>query len=298
MKKTLSLLLLAALLLLTACGPGAEPAEDGARAVYYLTRGDNGRSLGYEVTHFEEDKSVREQILDVLAAMRAPLNENDSPLLPDDLELKDVQVFGSTAVLSFGDGYDRLPTVERSLLDAGLTLSLTGIDGLSYVRIVGASLTPAEFHAASSFLLDDGDLRLSSFEVQVYPVDRETGRLFPYTMRLVTENDEPSPFLVLREMVGGQFGQSAPFDGRMDVRVIQGPGEDGLLRAELYVPVEMDLKGREADVYSIVNSLCSCRGVERVSVMINGRAPSERGLAGCDGPLRFESSYVTEPGAE
>lgn len=287
-------LALALCLLLSACGARVPDEDDGARAVYYLTSGETGRSLGYEVTSFDETRTVEEQILDVIAAMREPLNENDASLLGEDLALREVQVFGSTVVLHFDQGYDLLPTVDRSLLDAGLTLSLTGIDGVGYVRIVGENLSPAEFHSAASFVLDDGDLRLSSFEVDVYPVDRETGLLFPYSLRIVTERDEPSPFLVLQEMVSGKLGVSAPFDGRMDVRIIQGPTDEGNLRAELYVPVEMDLTGRECDVYAIVNSLCSCRGVERVTVLINGRAPSSRGLVGCDGPLGFSASYLRQ----
>ena len=113
-------------------------------------------------------------------------------------------------------------------------------------------------------------------------------------MRIVTEKEVVTPQLVLSEMVNGQFGASAPFDGRMDVRSVTSPTVDGGIRADLYVPVEMDISNAYCDIYSIVNSLCSCRGVSEVTITINGRQPSDRGLEGCDGSMTADDSYLGE----
>lgn len=291
-KISLFAVLAAILCLLASCAPGGGEPES-IRPVYYLTSGETGRSLGYELVTFDEEKELFLRISDVIEAMRNPINENDSPLLAEDMALEDVQVFGSTVVVRFSEEYDGLTAVGRSLLDAGVTLSLLEIDEISYVRVTGASSRPALFRGASSILLDDGDLRLSTFEADIYPVDRATGSLFVHHMRIVTEKEELTPALLLEEMCMGGLGSAAPFEGRIEVRGVTAAGESGDIRADIYLPADMDLKGRENDVYSIVNSLSSCRGVRTVTVLINGRDPSERGLQGCDGPLEPDMTRVS-----
>lgn len=271
---------------------GEQPG--GMRPVYFLHESSTGRSLEYELTSFDEGKELADQIADVITAMRSPVNEHDKTLISEDMEVSDIQVFGSTVVVRFSDAYDMLDDASRSLVDAGVALSLVEIDQISYVRVTGQSIRPSVFQSASSIMLDDENLRLSSFEIEVFPVDRASGKLFSYRMRIVTEKEVVTPQLVLSEMVNGQFGASAPFDGRMDVRSVTSPTVDGGIRADLYVPVEMDISNAYCDIYSIVNSLCSCRGVSEVTITINGRQPSDRGLEGCDGPMTADDSYLGE----
>lgn len=292
MKKTPAVILLAALLALSACAEGGSGDEAGVREVYYLAEGENGRELDCEVVSFDEGLTEEEDIRAAIEAMRSPLNENHKTLLGDGMGLEDVQIFGGTVVVRFSEGYDELSDIERSLLDSAVTLTLVEIDGISYVRVTGPEASPAVFRGASSVLLNDEDLRLSSYEIEIFPVDREKNALFSYQLRILTEEDEITPAMIMGEMINGQLGVAAPFDGRMDARMVSAPNDAGQVRAELYVPVEMELAGREADIYSIVNSLCSCRGVSSVTITINGRAPSERGLEGCDGPLRPDGSYM------
>ena len=296
MKQQSSLVRLAAacLGLLLLCGCGDSPAAEAApaRAVYFLTETESGRELGYEVVEFSEEEETEQQIREVIEAMRHPLNINDHSVLAEDMELREVEVFGSTVVVRFSEAYDRLTPVEISLLHAAVTLSLSEIEGVRYVRVTGGSRTEANFMSSGSVLLDDDDLRLTVFEVEVWPYDRETGQLFSQQLRILTEKDTLTPQLILDAFLSGQLGDNMPFDGRMDVRSAVGPGAGGMVRVELYVPVEMDLRGREAELYSLVNSLFACRSVESVSVLIGGREPSERGLVGCDGPLVFNADYI------
>lgn len=294
MKKTVFLALALALCLAAGCTSQQNANNDEVRAVYYLNQTDSGRRLGYEVASFDGSRELPDQIRDVIEAMRIPLNKNDLSLISKDIELTEVQVFGSTVVIRFSDEFDKLSVIESSLLSSGVTLSLMEISEIRYVRVTGSEAEGTVFMGNQSILLDDEDLRLSAFEIEVYPVSRKNNSLFSYKMRIVTEEEEITPLIVLEEMISGQLGVTAPFDGRMDVRTVSGPNGEGVVRADLYVPVEMDLTGREADIFSIVDSLCSCRGVTAVNIIINGRAPSERGLKGCDGPLSFNSAYLGE----
>lgn len=291
MKKWIPMLL-TFLLLFSSCGQTIPAAEvQPAHAVYFLTETTGGRELGYEIVPLEMSGSIEQQIRDVIEAMQNPLNANDRSVIGEEVELQAVDVFGSTVVIRFSEGYDCLSEIERSLLNSAVVLSMEGISDISYIRVTGDRSSSASFMNENSVLLEDGDLRLSTFEIEVYPVDPSTGRLMSYHLNISSEQEVLTPRLVLEEMLSGQLGDAAPFDGRMDIRKVS-LSEDGSLRADLYIPVEMDLHGREADLWSVVNSLCSCRGVENVTVVINGRAPSERGLTACDGALTYDPTYI------
>ena len=293
MKRALTFLLpvlFGILLVCTACDQSGSGAETPAHTVYYLTESEVGRELDYEILSVPEG-TVEQQIRAILSAMRKPMNANHRTLLPDSVEIKAVEVFGSTVVIRFSSGYDRLPEIERSMLNSAVVLSMQALEDIGFIRVTGERTSMAGYMNADSVVLEDSDLRLTSFEIEVYPVDRSTGKLVPYPLHIASEQEVLTPRMVLEEMMGGILGEAAPFDGRMDVRNVTSNGENSL-RADLYVPVELELKGREADLWSVVNSLCSCRGVETVTVVINGSAPSERGLEGCDGLLAYDARWI------
>ena len=289
-KKIPMVLLLMLFCVLSGCQHPAAKEEDAARAVYFLMEGEHGRTLAYEIVQLPEGP-LQQQIEAVLDAMRTPLNTNHIPLLQKDIQVQSVEVFGSTVVVRLTGGYDQLSSISRSLLDSAITLSLCELEDIRYVRITGDRGNTVGFMSENSVVLEDSDLRLTAFDIEVYPVDRSSGYLVPYQLHIASEEEILTPRMVLEEMMAGTLGEAAPFDGRMDVRnVIQ--LEENSLRAELYIPVEMDLRGREVDLWSVVNTLCSCRGIEQVSVVINGSTPSERGLKDCDGPLAYDSQWV------
>jgi len=292
MKRTvwIAALLMGLLFLCTACAEPAVAPGTPARAVYYLTEGERGRTLDYEILSLPEG-TPEQKIRNVLEAMRHPVNNNHIPLLREEVELKSVEVFGSTVVIRFSSAYDQLKEIERSLLHSGIVLSLQEMEDIGYVRITGSQSGMVGFMNADAVVLEDSDLRLTTFDIEVYPVDRSTGRLVAYPLHIASEREVLTPQMVLEEMMAGSLGEAAPFDGRMDVRNVTSSGEHSL-HADLYVPVELDLRGREADLWSVVNSLCSCRGVEEVTVVINGRAPSECGLQNCDGALTYNADFI------
>ncbi len=293
MKRTLWWMLpglMALLVFFTACDQTPAAEEEPARAVYYLNKSAGGRMLEYEVLALNEG-TAEQQIRDTLAAMRAPVNANHTALLPDTVELRAVEVFGSTVVIRFSQGYDQLSEIERSMLNSAIVLSLQEVESIGYIRVTGERTSMVSYMNAEAVLLEDRDLRLTSFEIEVYPVDRSTGHLMAYSLHIASEREVLTPRMVLEEMLSGVLGEATPFDGRMDIRNVA-TDETGRLRADLYVPVEMDLQGREADLWSVVNSLCSCRGVEQVTVVLNGSVPSERGLKGCDGPLTYNAEWI------
>ncbi|MBQ3062910.1 MAG: GerMN domain-containing protein [Clostridia bacterium] len=290
------LILLLTACLLAFCGCSSIP-DDGSSeviSVYYLTSDESGKSLGYEVFTPDASLPVDGRIDEILRRMKNPMNENNRSLIPEGVEVKEVRVFGSTVVVSFGgEKLDLMDDLDRSLLSAGVTLSLSGVSEIGYVRVSDGRANPF-FMNGDAILLDDEDLRLSVFELTVYTVDRENNTLEDQQISVISENDELDPQLVVSDMLDGRFGSAAPFEGRMDVRSISKPNERGVVRAEIFVPVEMGLKGYEADLHALVNSLCSCRGVEYVAVTINGRVPSERGIEGCDIPMAFNDTYLEE----
>lgn len=290
MKNRLVPLLFVLLLCLSGCDQMSAEEIQPARAVYFLAESDSGRELDYEIVHLPEG-TAEQQICDIIEAMRTPVNTNHRSLLPEAVKLQKVEVFGSTVVIRFSAAYDTMTAIDQSMLVAAINLSLAEVGDIRYARVTGERSSIAGFMNEESVVLEDRDLRLTSFEIEVYPVDRSVQKLIPYTLHISSEREVLTPRMVLEEMLAGQLGEAAPFEGRMDIRNVSTHGENGL-KADLYVPVEMDLQGREAEVWSVVNSLCSCRGIDYVTIIINGNVPSERGLQDCDGILFYDPTWI------
>ena len=163
-KKIVIAFLLVLFGLLSACNRPMVGKEDTASAVYFLMEGESGRTLAYEIVNLPEGP-LQQQIEAVLAAMRTPLNTNHTPLLRSDIQVRTVEVFGSTVVVRLTGGYDQLSAIGRSLLDSAITLSLCELEEVRYVRITGDRGNAVGFMSESSVVLEDSDLRLTSFDI-------------------------------------------------------------------------------------------------------------------------------------
>ena len=175
-------LLLAALLLLALAASGA-PSMDGEEQgedclLYFLASESKARGNDQIKSHMErldvaEDAPLKELARAVVRRLLDGSEEAGlrSPL-PDGVELLGLEILDRRAYVDFSSGVNRLSGVDLALADYCLTLSLTGLDGISAVSVTaqGCALgqQPKQVFYERDVLLSTMDDVVQAVEVTLY----------------------------------------------------------------------------------------------------------------------------------
>ncbi len=291
MRKLLSLT--CAFMLLSSCAltssPDAAPSEDTV-PVHYM------RSVNL-VTELHEvsGESMLQHVNALLDAMRAPFDPSLQPLAPRGLKAVRVIINYNTATVDFSEQYNRLSELSRALLCTAISQSMFAFADVNYVRFscLGEFLGPVgdRYFDAQTAMLDDSLIRFNAWEVVLYfPTDKHNGLTAAETT-VKAEERQLSPALLLAQLMQGTGKNLLPFRGAVKSYTLTVRGALCLVDLTPAPNTGFPL-GQPADVYAIVNTLCSLGNIERVKITIAGRAPSIYGISDCDGELVFNQSLL------
>ena len=178
-KQTAAILALLAVLVLAACGLGAEPQEQaGGFTIYYLAqkgeaKGSDAIQSSYEQLELEADASLRETAAAVVERLlQGPADGSlDSPI-PANVELLSLKIQDRRACVDLSSGFHQLSGVELLLADYCLTLSLTALDGIDAVSITAqgraVAQQPKQVFYERDVLLSTMDDVLKTVDVTLY----------------------------------------------------------------------------------------------------------------------------------
>lgn len=291
MKKLMSLAW--AFMLLTSCAlPTLPSPAPGANwvPVYYM-RGVNLITEQHDVS----GESMLQRVNALLDAMRAPSDGALQSLAPRGLTAVRVIINFNTATVDFSDQYNRLSDLSRALLCTAVSQSMFVFAEVNYVRFscLGEFLTPVadRYFNAQTVMLDDSLIRFNAWKVMLYfPTETHNG-LTAVETTVKAEERELSPALLLEQLMQGLGSNLVPFRGAVKTYTLTVQGSLCLVDLTPAPSTGFPL-GQPADVYAIVNTLCSLGNIERVEVTISGRIPSIYGISGCDGELVFNQSLL------
>ena len=279
-------LLLAAALLLSACASSAEPGEgeDGV-LIYYLTgeaRGGDCLRGSYEDLGLPADADT--QAIARAAAERLLSGPVDGMLqspLPADVELLDLEVRDHWAYVDFSEAFNNLTGVELTLADYCLTLTLTGVEGISAVSITAQGgpvlRQPKQVFYERDVLLSNMDDVLHTEEVTLYFL-AENGTLAGESRVLeVYEGQTLADNLVAALLEG-------PEDRELE-RVIPEDFQVGFVRVEdgvCYISIPAaslallpESEGQQRLIlHSLADSLYSLAPVEELHLLSEGEEPT------------------------
>lgn len=291
MKKLMSLAW--AFMLLSSCAlpssPAAAPSAD-AVPVHYM-RGVNVVTEQHDVS----GESMLQRVNALLDAMRAPADAALQPLAPRGLAAVRVIINFNTATVDFSEQYNRLSDLSRALLCTAISQSMFVFADVNYVRFscLGEFLGPVadRYFDAQTVMLDDSLIRFNAWEVVLYfPTAKHNGLTAAETT-VKAEERELSPALLLAQLMQGVGSNLVPFRGAVKTYTLTVRGALCLVDLTPSPNTGFPL-GQPADVYAIVNTLCSLGNIERVKITISGRAPSIYGISDCDGELVFNQSLL------
>ena len=315
--KLLAMLLLAALLLTQLCGcAGREAAEEEETFYLYYTNTD-GTTL-YQLAYAPDwlsnssSKYRAEKVMESLVTAPEDLEGTPSDLtslLAGDmfgkieLNSQDDKV---TASVSLSEAYYDLTTAGQAMLRTGVSQSLFVSGGIDRVVLLAPSQTTVgqidtvdSVEKSSRFSINQYGEGLYNDEVSVilYYLSEDGTALAKEIRTLELGMTESLSMAVVRTLIEGPQEKTHQSLIPSGTRVIDVVVEGDVCYVDLSAEFRKNFSGDEAReqlvIYSIVNSLCELRDVERVQFLIDGSRVSVYASAvRLDTALSADSSLV------
>ncbi len=291
MRKKAAVLLLAALLLaLTACGRGQNESAEGLSL--WFPSGGEDLSSALSVTAYQGEETVPALMDALLAGPGA--DTGLIPFAPAGTELLDWSAEDRVVQVELSAPYAALEGMDRTLADYCVALTLTQCSGVDGVRITVEGQPQGR-------VLRAGDAVFSGAEEE--PVEVPATLYFPmasggglgYEVRTfrLTEDETPAK-AVLEALVAGPENGNAlvpllPAELTVYAAWMDGGVCSVNVSSALLDEMPETAEERELVIESVVETLCSLDGVERVQILVEGESVDRYGEIDLSGPLLPEA---------
>ncbi|MBE6990605.1 MAG: hypothetical protein E7426_07680 [Ruminococcaceae bacterium] len=280
------------------CGAAPSVPEGDTLAVYYaadpetVQGGDILASVQVDWSQ-QAEKTTQEQ---AQAAMEQLLGNcrtaGFSSPVPAGTQLLSCNVNGNTAVVDLSGAYGQLSGMELTIADYCVTLTLTQIGGISMVRILvnGRELAYRNsntFFASDALLTSTEDV-VRTFAARLYFRGADGELVGEDRVLTLYEGETRAAVVVNTLLAGPQSPELTPLLPE-DFAVLSMRTEEGVCYLNLPGTNEELLPEAEEEqamlVQSIVRSLCSIRGIDRVQILLDGELRGAFGTVDISQPL-------------
>jgi germination protein M len=305
MRRTKALILLLALLLLTACGAAEEEPSEGQYGLWFAVRSGGERSgssaIALQTRDWEREPTPRELLEALLAG---PEDEEDlyAPF-PSGVKLQSIQIDSDTATaqVDLSEQYGGLAGFDLTVADYCITLTLCQLPQVDTVRIfVDGQSIPyrdrQELQAGDVLLSGIGEEPETSLVALYFPGRDGEGLMVEY--RQVTRSGDQGAAVVLNQLLRG------PSDGEGSLPMPQGTGvlslsvSGGLCQVDLSGEFLTNAPEGEEQagltLYALVDTLCALVGVEQVQISVEGETVPAYGGVATDVPLSANFDLVKD----
>ena len=298
MKKRIIFLLAALCVLISGCAAetAASPLPESI-SVYRVLSPDyqtGGKLL-------QEDRVVPKTpdspITSAVAALsEKPQNEHLMCPLPDGVMILDAVRGESSVTVYLNAEYYKVSGIEKTILDACITLTMCSISGVDFVSLCVGTEVVGDKLDAEDFLLFDNIISSQKAQVRIYfPKSDENALGSEY--HTISYDDENSPERgILYAMLGGPISANLKRAFPSGTIVLSVYTQDGVCSVSLsgITPDDESHTPEEAKlaVYSIVNSLTSLSGIKSVQILIDGKQIPTLWGFGIYSPLTKNDSII------
>ena len=291
----------AALLLLSALTLAAcvqkEQTPQGSYRLYYAAQAEAARGAdaiaecGVEIAGEGCDTQELARRL-IEALLQGSADARYLSPFPSGTQLQELSLSGGRAHVDFSANYGRLSGIELSLADYCVALTLTQLDGVSAVTITADGheipYRRTQLLTAADPLLGSREDTLRPITVQLYFLDTQTNELRAQQQTLALYEGQPRVNALLEALLAGPENDVtlAPLLGA-DFSVLSARIEDNTCYLNLPsdVPLPESAQEQRLAMTSLVRSLCSLAGVERVQVLVDGEVAQTLGALTVSEPL-------------
>lgn len=280
MRKALTCLLLLALL----CGCAAQIPAGETQIDFYYRRKDAQTDESFSsqtgaLARMQVTLGGDARLEEILKRyFQTPGDADYVSLFPEGTICLGTKLQNGVLVLDMNDVYATLTGYERTLAAAGLTLTLTQLDGVDAVRIKtpgGALLDkPSTRWTVESFLLQDMSWLYPERTVQLYFVGTN-GTLQTQKRAVSYQSPEDLPENTLQALLDGPDGEElqTPIPAGTQILDIRVTGAlCTVVLSEDFAACDTGRTSAELAVHSIVATLCALNEIEQVQLQLQDGA--------------------------
>lgn len=272
--------LMAGLLLLTACGNRQQEQEGTAYKIYYVNNEETKIVEREYVSGTTDGRLLMEELLEQLTHISEKMDYET--LLGKEISVEGHTLDNGLLTLDFGESYHNLKGTREILVRASIVRTLTQIPDVERMAFTvrGEQLTDAAgaavgVMAADTFIENAGN-EINAYEkvdLKLYFANETGDSLVEENRRNVVYNSNISlEKLVVEKLVQGPMTQGAyptinPTTKIVSVTVKDGTCYVNLSNEFLSQPYNV---ASDVTIYSITNSLVELSNVNRVQISVNG----------------------------
>lgn len=298
MKKIVTILVAAVLLVLCGCGAARTAKEkDGVTYELYFMAEDlqhhtGGSALRTEEISLPKNLSAQAQARALVEALlRGPLDEDLTNIIPSSVNLESVELRGGQAVVDLSSAYRLLSGIRLTLADYAITLTLSQIPEVLSVRVTvqGQDLMYRDrqtFTIRDVLLEPQGDVVSVEKAFLYFPNEKGVLTAENRVVELY-EGDTPMS-AVARELEEGPNNRSLLAVIPAGFRVKSAWEENGVCYVNLSSSV-LDTLPEGTDLKRVLSalgmSLCSLETVEEVWFLVDGDLVPRYGGVAIQGPF-------------
>ncbi|MPM14932.1 hypothetical protein SDC9_61296 [bioreactor metagenome] len=301
MKKYFAWITAACLLFLCACASTPErpqQSEDqAAYRLYFASRDDQIESaVGSESCELPETGDQVEEMMDLLLA--GPTSQELASPFPEGVALKNWSLEDGVLKLNLSEQYNRLAGIGLTIADYCITLTMCQLPSINTVIIsVEGELISFRDHQTlrvSDVLLSASDEEDGNITVTLYFPRQDGKDLGSEQRNLTVGKGVTTSTAVVTALLAGPTGKGLvslmPKDtGLLDVRLENGVCYVNFSAAFAASPLKDDPQGALL-LYSVVNTLGSLSGVEKVQLLVEGETIPSFGGVSTLSPLKADNS--------
>ena len=266
------------LMLLAGCASSSgQGVKDGGKEKWLYF--PNSTLNGLTKVAYDGEKLDANSFLEALSQKHE--NEDISVILGNKTKLNGYTTSVNQIILDFDNGYGKLGKAEEVLFRASLVHTLTQIPAVHYVSITidGSPLKLVDGEEPKAMsdrsFIENAGKEINAYAqttLHLYFADSSGKKLVRYEESTVYSTNISKERLVIDKLIEGPEGSDVLPTISPDTKVNSVDVRDGICYVDLSSSI-VDQPyniSEEAVFYSIVDSLCEVRGVERVQLSIDG----------------------------
>ena len=293
-KKTAALSL-CLMLLLSACGKEEPGGGYNTVTLYFLNQ--DKTSMVTE-TRDVPDGTKDEAEFAVRELLNGPHASDHKRVIPENTRLLDLKIEGDLATVNLSAEFDSGDDSEKPLARGTLKNTVCDIDGIQKILILveGSEITslstgePMGVIGKDDVITDAAKLESDIVTVTLYFADSNAMYLVPEKRQIVSKDSSQLAFAIMNELLKGPASDSLYGVIPPDVKVLSVKTERGVcfvnLSSDFISKATGGSAGELLSVYSIVNTLCELKDVDKVQILVEGKATESSGSLDLSEPLK------------
>ena len=254
--------------------------KKGEIYLYYINKNQNKLvKTTYKPKETEPEKAAKEVLDKMNETSKQP---NVIIAKPQEVAINGIKYEKNQLVIDFDSGYYDMGSVREVLLRSAVVLTVTQLEEIEQVvfTVSGKDLVKKNGELvgtmkADSFV-DNSGSNVDSYtkvETTIYYADETGKKLKPYQYTGYCDQNTSAEKLIVQKLVNGTDAEGYVRTLPQNLEIMSVVTKNNICYVNFNQGFlqEMSDVSKEAQIYSIVNSLCELSYISRVSISINGK---------------------------